>query len=1387
MVYSGLLGEVSAMALDRSTLEHKIASGESLVEVDLVRARLKGIKLAGQNLHKARLAGADLEGADLTGANLSGADLSGARLGGADLSGADLSGVDLRRARMRGTRLVGVNLSGARLARVDLSEVTLGNADLGKADLTEVVFSNLELTDLKFGEAVLVRAILDGVKLTRVDFTGADLDEAYLERAQLEDVQLVSTRMGRANLVRARLTRVTLHHTLLVEADLAEVVFKESTLTEVDLTSAIFDQADLAGAIFERCKVEGADLQGVTGLTQEQLTTFKAQGAIVGVLALGKLLSSLASHHVVRWMGGVLAVVALAGFLFYYSRASQQPIEAVLARAAELRRERNFVEALGLYDELLGQSQGKPDQEIQILYLKAETLLELDRPAEAASIYEALSGRTGSDKDEAISAKLKLGDLLVFEADYDRAVTLYQQIAADGEATPTDVARALIGLAGTYQKMGFDDKALEVAQGALTRYPDNPAIALTVNRYLARVLMEKQEFAEAEAVLARLDDFVRDDSDKAELLMSRARLYTEMGDEARALSSFEELVRLFPSNPEVTPEVRLELAQLLMERGDYEHAERIFRDLGEQGPTATVRQQATIHLARLLLTLGQNLKARDALQQVLEGEPLAAEDRGTAQMVMVDVLVKVGQTDVALLLLKELVAAPERGQAGPALLRQAEVYREKGQVAEARATYQDMLTRFAGREEFVTAASQGLAQLSGDQGQWSDAVTRYQALLTGGGTPDERSGLYQALGQAQIEARDLAGAEATFRAMQAELTDEESRARAAFGLAQLAVARGTPRDAVPLLRGVADSVEDVTLKAIALETLARTWLDMGQEQEATLTYSEIVDRVPRGHDAAFGARMGLANLYAQKRNIEQAKKLYLAAIEDTARADKKVQGYLALAQLDMETGNLEGASEIYDRLLTQFGAVGTVSFQSRMGMADLARARGELEKAATLFKEVAQESEDPELASQALGKQAQVLESLGRPQEALALQQQILRRFGSDPETAFQARFAAAGSLRQDGDLAGALAAYDKLLKETVDPGLQLQLLDAMAQTQAELGQLEEAATSYQNLARQATGQADLLHNALMGLAGIRRAQGRPGEAVDLYRQVATQTLDRAMQAWALESIAQVAAEKGDNEAAIAAYEDILKRFGDDPATVAGARLGLGQLRRRLGDPTAARQQFELVIASAQDPSQKAWASLYSAQTLAEQDALSDALALYLEIPRNFPAEQEVVINARLGLADLYRVKGKNDDALKIYDEVAQGPGFSEYRVTALQGKAALAQDKGDPALARATYEEILRRFGSMPEAVFNARLGLARLKIREGATSAKAAIPQLEEMVASAQDPTLRAWARQTLAQAQVAAGDKAGARTTYQALIRDNGEQPDLAAEARAFVDGR
>ena len=210
---------------------------------DILARVARGEGLRGVNLVRADLSGIDLHNVDLTEANLRMADLNRANLREARLTGCFLSGAVLNQASLTGANLVESSLIGA----------SLKSADMGAADL-----SGSDLTGANLHGARLAGAYLVGTFLNETDLSSANLSGAFIRMAQMAGSNLFKAHLENADLSYTDLSGVRLDLCSLLNANLTGANLSGSNLRSCDLRGA-----DLTGADLTACDLTGARLRGV--------------------------------------------------------------------------------------------------------------------------------------------------------------------------------------------------------------------------------------------------------------------------------------------------------------------------------------------------------------------------------------------------------------------------------------------------------------------------------------------------------------------------------------------------------------------------------------------------------------------------------------------------------------------------------------------------------------------------------------------------------------------------------------------------------------------------------------------------------------------------------------------------------------------------------------------------------------------------------------------------------------------------------------------------------------------------------------------------------------------------------------------------------------------
>lgn len=178
-------------------------------------------------------------------------------------------------------------------SRRDLRKLDLHNFDLSGMDFTEANLSYAILTDANLSNTILYGANLSNANLCRANLSGSILNCAKIADANFQKANLVKARFYRANLSFSNFSEADLSQCNLNETELCGTIFKNanlsrsqlfkanlmfanlsgSDLTEANLRKTNLDGADLNGTKIINADLCAANLEGVKGLSVENLKT----------------------------------------------------------------------------------------------------------------------------------------------------------------------------------------------------------------------------------------------------------------------------------------------------------------------------------------------------------------------------------------------------------------------------------------------------------------------------------------------------------------------------------------------------------------------------------------------------------------------------------------------------------------------------------------------------------------------------------------------------------------------------------------------------------------------------------------------------------------------------------------------------------------------------------------------------------------------------------------------------------------------------------------------------------------------------------------------------------------------------------------------------------
>ncbi len=375
------------------------------------------------------------------------------------------------------------------------------------------------------------------------------------------------------------------------------------------------------------------------------------------------------------------------------------------------------------------------------------------------------------------------------------------------------------------------------------------------------------------------------------------------------------------------------------------------------------------------------------------------------------------------------------------------------------------------------------ALLYGYQGRFAESLTDYQRVLQQNPSPEV------VLGAAQIYTYSGNYAQGLALFNRYQTTGKPIMGRAAIAYARALRGTGNAVQAIAILQAQVPPQLNATAIQVRSE-LSQAYLANGQPTEALAILDPLRGRMD--------SRLALAralNEIGQQQNqpslLNEAAALYRQVVTTTPNPSPLLVREVA----DVLSGipsQRQAALQLYNQLAQQQPndrvlALQKLTLENQLGLLSRADLRLQLR---SLLQPLPTNPAEQQAIAQALTR-------IDPDPELLPVYQSLLQANVNEPFLNFRL----AQLLIEQNDLAGAKAALATYQTTTIGANDQApQLL--LAEIDRRQGNLEAAAQRYQAITMNQAADLDVQSAALRGLAGIRLAQGRPGDALTLYDQL---------------------------------------------------------------------------------------------------------------------------------------------------------------------------------------------------------------------------------------------------------------------------------------------
>lgn len=885
----------------------------------------------------------------------------------------------------------------------------------------------------------------------------------------------------------------------------------------------------------------------------------------------------------------------------------------------------------------------------------------------------------------------------------------------------------------------------------------------------AEVLRQSDPLAAAQRYLDLSEEAPRIE-DRVGYLVEAAVLSEAGEDEAQATRLYARALEVAGDDQTLAASVQMRRASFALEQGAFAEA---MADAAEamavSGQPAEQRARAVLLFERAAEAAGED--PEPPVAALLASLAEVPDSAGQLRVALAELRSSRGDTEAAL---AELDAAAALTLPSDITLRmletRARVLDRAGDLAGSAETLEALMADSAPEALMYQAASLQLADLRQRQGQ-TDAALEIIARLDGVDLDPQIQGramlvtgrIYESAGQTEDAARtyqQLLG----LSSMEVDVQEE-----ARVGLARLLLSEDGGALAEAALADLPDGFAAQVMAQARLGD-ARRLLDEGDAAGALALYDEVLAAPSLPEELERAASAGRGEALASLGRAAEAEEVWRALIATgELPASEKVYLELLLANGMLQGGKRAEAEAAFISLASATDP--EIRAQGRLGLAEVARAAGERERARGLYQQVADEAPDPAWRVQALQELADLAVEEGSSEDAQAAWRAVLGLAGAGDPAAVSARLSLVESFADAGSADDARRLCQEAIAGAPGPVARQGARQTCAEALERAGLRDDALSLF----REQQAEDGLSDEGFAEAAlGIARIQGRraPDEALAAARAGLARCKDPATTLQLITHQLQAATALGDLDALAEAESARRELASSSPRLAARLLIESAAAAQEAGDLSRALALLEQAAEMALPRLEAASVALELGGVLAARGDTAEAREQY---ERALAADDtQLSFAAGMGLADLERRRGDPRAAIRRYDSLdAPDPGAERWL---LEARAAAMTEAGDP--------EALEQWAELTDQADDPSMRSSALRGQADTLLAQdrfdEAIARYTQAADAAVEPSAAGWARLGAAEALRLKEDPDAAR----ALLRELAAHPDAEVSLQAAI---
>jgi len=662
---------------------------------------------------------------------------------------------------------------------------------------------------------------------------------------------------------------------------------------------------------------------------------------------------------------------------------------------------------------------------------RAYALIQLDRNTDALELLRAL--RNSCEAEQRLLVDAQIGQTLLQTGQLDEAQAAFESLLEVAEHRGFGTAAAKLGLAEVAEAQERHEEALRLYQQVL----ESP---------------QGQE-------------------QKVAALQAMANLELSLGRDESALLAYRQMVDFLPIDSPTLYTVQVSMAEVYAVRGEIERERALWAEIMTDA-SPKVLARGGIRLVELDMASAAEAQDTAGLERALRALVALRTDPDLPVDMVPDVvfghvvcLFELERYEQAIQAIDE---ALEQDQLG----HEPDVFLTLRSQAEAALAGEPIDPDLAGMpapgngpsdDEMNTMLLQvEQAGVLRDQGRYPQALAAFDALLETIEDRPTRASMLRGVAQTQAAMGELDTARATLEALRTDYAElSEATFLAGLDLAGFDLQEQDPAAALARLADLEPPDEDYSLWKLQLE--ARAHSTAGDTERAVRTWRQAIEMSEGDPEGSVVAWTGLGDLYLQLGEPEHASDAFQRAAVLAPEGAARVQSQLRSAQVAVETGRLDEASDILTEL--QGLELDTeLTIQVALTASALAQESGDWQAGLDHVMSVELDDVGPDYQAQLVDTRGLCMLALEQADQARAAYTALAERWPKHSEVDAVTTFGLADLDAAGGDIDAAAQRYEAFVGRSQDRFRQGQALLRLAQVHENTGATEQAVLVYQRV-----------------------------------------------------------------------------------------------------------------------------------------------------------------------------------------------------------------------------------------------------------------------------------------------------------------------------------